>query len=155
MDENKFLTFYIDNDIFALDVLMISEIIPYSRITYIPKMQPYIKGVMNIRGQIVPIVSLDIRLKLNVEMHKKKRSIIIISLNYNDEPSLVGVIVNKVDQVFTLNQAQLELPPTFGAKIPKNFIHNIAKFDDKFISILDMNEILNLQDLSTTLQDMD
>ena len=157
MDENKFLTFYIGDEIFALDVLMINEIIPYNRITYIPKMQPYIKGVMNIRGQIVPIISLDIRLELDIqqEMEKKKKSIIIISLNYDDEQSLVGVIVNKVDQVFTLSPSQLESAPTFGAKIPKHFIHNIAKFDDKFISILDMDEILNLQELSTTLQDME
>ena len=154
MQENQYLTFYIGTEIFALDVLKIHEIIPYSKITYIPKMQSFVKGVMNIRGKIVPIISLNERLELNISMDSDKHSIIIISLDYEGDQNDVGIVVSKVDQVFTLSPSQLESAPTFGSKISKKFIHNIAKFNDEFISILDMDEILNLKDLSTTQQDM-
>ena len=154
MDESQYLTFYLGDEVFALDVLKIYEIIPYSSITYIPKMQPYIKGVMNIRGQIVPIISLNKRLGVNAKMDEKKKSIIIISLDYDGEQHNVGVVVSKVDQVFTLDNIDLETPPTFGSKIDKRFIINIAKFQEQFISILDIDEILNLEELSTTTQDM-
>jgi len=153
MDEIQYLTFYIGDEIFALDVLKIKEIIPYDHITTIPLMQSYVEGVMNIRGSIVPIISLNDRLNLHLNMQSKKQSIIIISLNYDGEISDVGIIVSKVDQVFTLNPDEIESSPIFGAKIEKRFIKNIAKFKDDFISILDIDEILNLEELSTTKQD--
>ena len=153
MKEIQYLTFYIGDEIFALDVLKIQEIIPYDHITKIPLMQSYVQGVMNIRGSIVPIISLNNRLDLNLYMDVKKQSIIIISLEYDDEKSDIGIVVSKVDQVFTLKNNEIEASPVFGSKIEKKFIKNIAKFNDNFISILDIDEILNLDELSTTKQE--
>ncbi len=154
MEDIQYLTFYIGDEVFALEVLNIHEIIPYDTITHIPRMASYIKGVMNIRGKIVPIVSLNKRLELNLPMNNKKQSIIIISLPFDGEMNDVGVIVSKVDQVFTINKKDIESSPIFGSKIKKEFIKNIAKFNENFISILDIDEILNLKDLSTTKQKM-
>jgi purine-binding chemotaxis protein CheW len=154
MDEFQFLTFYIEKEIFALDLLQIQEIIPYDHITYIPKMQPYILGVMNIRGKIIPIVSLNKRLDLNLPMDSKKRSIIIISLQYEDERLDIGVVVSKVDKVYTLQADKIEPAPTFGTTIKKEFIKNIASFDDQFISILNVDEVLNIDHLSKTTQEI-
>ena len=154
MNELQYLTFFIGDEVFALDVLKIQEIIPYDHITKIPLMQSYIQGVMNIRGSIVPIISLNNRLDLNLYMDSKKQSIIIISLDYDGVKSDIGIVVSKVDQVFTLKENEIEASPVFGSKIEKKFIKNIAKFNDDFISILDINEILNLEELSTTKQDM-
>ena len=152
MKDIQYLTFYIGNEVFALEVLKIHEIIPYDTITHIPRMASYLKGVLNIRGKIVPIVSLNKRLELNVKMDNKKQSIIIISLPYNLEMNDVGIIVSKVDQVFTVDKENIESSPIFGSKIKKEFIKNIVKFNETFISILDIDEILNLDDLSTTTQ---
>ena len=154
MEDIQYLTFYIGDEVFALEVLKIYEIIPYDVITHIPRMEAYVEGVMNIRGKIVPIVSLNKRLELNLYMDTKKQSIIIISLPYDDEINDVGVIVSKVDQVFTINKKDIESSPIFGSKIKKEFIKNIAKFKDNFISVLDIDEILNLQELSATKQEM-
>ena len=154
MEDIQYLTFYIGDEVFALEVLKIHEIIPYDYITHIPRMQSYVKGVMNIRGKIVPIISLNTRLELNIKLDYKKQSIIILSLPYDGEMSDIGVIVSKVDQVFTVNKENIESSPVFGSKIKKEFIKNIAKFNNQFISILDIDEILNLKDLSTTKQNM-
>ena len=154
MTELQYLTFFVGDEVFALDVLKIHEIIPFDNITHIPRMQPYMLGVMNIRGNIIPIVSLNKRLDLHLSMESKKKSIMIISLNYNGENQEVGVIVSKVDKVYTLTSDQIEPSPTFGSKIKKEFIKNIAAFDNQFISILDIDEILNLEDLSSTTQEI-
>ena len=154
MEDIQYLTFYIGDEVFALEVLKVHEIIPYDTITHIPRMESYVKGVMNIRGKIVPIISLNKRLELNLHMNNKKQSIIIISLPFDGEMNDVGVIVSKVDQVFTINKKDIESSPIFGSKIKKEFIKNIAKFNENFISILDIDEILNLKDLSTTKQKM-
>jgi purine-binding chemotaxis protein CheW len=116
-------------------------------------MHSFVEGVMNIRGNVVPIVCLNKRVDLNVDMSSKKQSIIIISLMYEDEESDVGIVVSMVNKVFTKDEATLETSPTFGSKIRKDLIKNIAKVEEQFIPILDIDKILNLDDLSETLQD--
>ena len=153
MNNLQYLTFYIGDEIFAIEVLKIKEIIPYDYITPIPLMHPFIEGVMNIRGKVVPIVCLNKRVDLNVEMSSSKQSIIIISLTYEEEESDVGIVVSVVNKVFTKEEATLESSPTFGSKIRKDLIKNIAKVEDQFIPILDIDKILNLDELSETLQD--
>ena len=154
MDKLQYLTFYIADEIFAIDVLKIKEIIPYDEITPIPLMHSYVAGVMNIRGNVVPIIDLNKRVELNIEMSNKKLSIIIISLMYDNEISDVGIIVSRVDKVFSKENSTLEQSPTFGSRIKKDLIKNIAKVEDSFIPILDIDKILNLDDLSSTLQEL-
>lgn len=148
MEESQYLTFYIKDDIFALDVINIYEIIPYDTITYVPRMEDFIEGVLNVRGNIIPIISLNKRLKLNKDLNCKKKSIIIASISYENEINKIGIIVTKVDKVYSLEKTSLDNTPIFSTNIEKIFIKNIAKFGDKFISILDIKEILNLDDLS-------
>lgn len=148
MKNNQYLTFYIKDDIFALDVVNIYEIIPYDTVTYIPKMEDFIEGVLNVRGNIIPIISLNKRLKLNKEFNCSKKSIIILSISYEDEINEIGITVSKVDKVYELEQRSLDNSPIFDTNIEKRFIQNIAKFENKFISILDIKEVLNLNDLS-------
>jgi len=156
IDTLQYLTFYIGDEVFALEVLKIKEIIPYNDITPIPMMQCYIKGVMNIRGNVVPIIDLNKRVELNIDVHSSKLSIIIITLKYNDDEfDDIGIIVSQVDKVFTKENSTLESSPTFGSKIRKDLIKNIAKVDDTFIPILDIDKILDINDLSKTLQEMD
>ena len=154
MNEVQFLTFYIEKEIFALDLLQIQEIIPYKYVTHIPKMQPYILGVMNIRGKIIPIVSLNKRLDLNLLIDSKEQSIIIVSLQYENVKHNIGIVVSKVDKVYTLAADKIEPTPTFGTTIKKEFIKSIASFDDEFISILNIDEILDIDQLSKTTQEI-
>ena len=154
MEELQYLTFYLGDEVFALDVLKIKEIIPYGEITSIPLMQPFLKGIMNIRGSVVPIVDLPKRVDLDVDLYTKQLSIIIVSIEYENELSDVGIMVSRVDKVFSEEISELESSPAFGSNIKKEWVKNIAKVEDEFIPILDIEKILNLEDLSKTFQEI-
>jgi len=154
MEELQYLTFYLGDEVFALDVLKIKEIIPYGEITSIPLMQPFLKGIMNIRGSVVPIVDLPKRVELDVDLYTKQLSIIIVSIDYENELSNVGIMVSRVDKVFSEEISKLESSPAFGSSIKKEWVKNIAKVEDEFIPILDIDKVLNLEDLSKTFQEI-
>jgi purine-binding chemotaxis protein CheW len=153
MDSTQYLTFSIGSDIFAVEVLKISEIIPIGTITPIPQMQPYIQGVMNIRGNIVPIVNLNDRLNLSNKCESKRQSIVIVKMQYEEEESHIGFIVSKVDKVFSKQEHELESIVKFDSKVKNMFVKNVAKVNEQFITILNMDTILNLDDLSATMQE--
>ena len=154
MNETQYLTLYIAQEVFALEVLRVQEIIPSSYITPMPLMQPYIKGVMNVRGDIIPIIELSKRLELGIDITSKKQSIIIVSIIDENTKIVVGIIVSMVNKVFEQNADELESSPTFGSKIKKDFIKQIAKVDDEFIPILDLDKILDIDEISLTFQDI-
>lgn len=155
MTQIQYLTFNIDSEIFAIEVLKIQEIIPKGVITTIPLMKPFIKGVMNIRGSVVPIIDIGKRLELDILNSSKKESIIIINIEHEDETVNIGFIVSKVDKVFTKDTLDLESTPMFGSKVKKTFIKNIAQVDGNFITILDIEKILNIDELSQTIQNLE
>ncbi len=154
MDKIQYLTLHLSDEIFALEVLRIKEIIPHGDITIIPLMQSYIKGVMNVRGDVVPILDLSKRVELDVDISSDKQSIIIISMVYDNIETNIGIVVSIVNKVFEQGINELESSPAFGSKIKKDFIKQIAKVDDDFIPILDLDRILDLDELSLTLQDI-
>ena len=153
MEDLQYLTFYIGDEIFALDLLVIKEIIPYEEITKIPLMQEFILGVINLRGEILPIVDLNKRIELNTKQNLKKSSIIVISIEYEKKKLKIGIVVDIVSKVFSFKNNNLELSPLFGTKIKKKFIKQEAKVDDIFIPILNTENILNIDELSQTLQE--
>ena len=152
MNNIQYLTFYIAKEIFAIEVLRIKEIIPDSDITPIPLMQKFILGVLNVRGDIIPIIDLSDRLELGIDISHDKHSIIIVSMEYEKLETMVGIVVSMVNKVFQQDSKQLEASPTFGTKIKKDFTKQVAKVDDKFIPILDLDKILDLDDISLTRQ---
>ena len=154
MKETQYLTLYISQEIFALEVLRIQEVIPSSYVTPIPLMQSYINGVMNVRGDIIPIINLSKRLELDAGDSTNKESIIIVSIMHENIKIVVGIVVSSVNKVFEQNIDDLESSPTFGSKIKKDFIKQIAKIDDEFIPILDLDKILDIDEISLTTEDI-
>jgi len=151
MVNNQYLTFYINDKDFALDVLSVKEIIPYGKITKIPTMQSFVVGVMNIRGMAVPIIDIGIRLEIGAVKETPKRSIIIVSLEIEDELTDIGFIVSQVNQVFSIEPVDLETTPSFGTKVRKDFIKNIGKINNEFITILDIENIFDINEISMTM----
>jgi len=152
MQNTQFLTFFIGEETFALEVLRIKEIIPCSKVTKIPQMQPYISGIMNVRGDIVPVLDLAKRVELDVKSSGEKLSVVIVSVTHEHKEINIGMVVHRVNKVFEQSQEELELSPIFGSNIKKDFIKQIAKVDGDFIPILDIDKVLNLDEISITLQ---
>jgi len=151
MINDQYLTFYINDNNFAMDVINVKEIIPHGKVTKIPTMQPFVVGVMNIRGMAVPIIDIGIRLNIGAVKETNKRSIIIVTLEIEDELTDIGFIVSQVNQVFSIESVDLETTPSFGTKIRKDFIKNIGKINDDFITILDIENIFNIDEISVTI----
>ncbi len=148
-NDQQFLTFYIAGEIYALSVLNIKEIIEYTIVTKVPLMQKCISGITNIRGNVIPLIDLGIRMDLSQEQTINKRtSIIVIEKEDENQNFLVGLIVDEVNEVYDIFTKEQEDAPTFGSKIKKEFIEHIGKINNKFIPILNTSTLIDIEELS-------
>jgi purine-binding chemotaxis protein CheW len=151
VEEHQYLTFLLSDEVFAIEVLKVKEIIGLGQITPIPSMPNYIEGVINVRGNVLPIISLNKRFNLNNTKITQKTCIIIVSALLDDDIADVGLVVDMVNQVYDILPNHIEDTPMFGSTLRKDFIQKIGKVNGKFISILDINGVVNLQEISTTI----
>jgi len=148
-NDNQFLTFYVADEMYALSVAHIKEIIEYSIVTKVPLMPKCISGITNIRGNVIPVVDLGIRLNVaNKQSTNKRTSIIVIDKEYEIKNFQVGLIVDEVHKVFDIFTKEQEDTPAFGSKIRKDFIQHIGKIDGQFIPILNSETLINIEELS-------
>ncbi len=146
-EEHQHLTFVVADETFAIAVLEVKEIIEYTSITHVPQMYPCMAGVTNVRGNVIPVVNLSDRLGLG-ETSKENRTCIIVETVDESETLLVGLIIDTVDQVYSLPPQMREVAPQFGTRIRKDFIDSMAKINEKFITILNLPILLSVQELS-------
>lgn len=147
-DRNQFLSFYLKNEMFAVNVSYVREIIEYAQITRVPMMQSFIAGVTNIRGNVIPVLDLPDRLGLGASVVNKKSCIITMEAEIGDETNEIGIIVDMVDQVYEASALNRMDAPEFGSKIRKEFIQTMVKIDNRFITLLDMGSVLDMVELS-------
>ena len=149
---NQFLSFFLKNEMFTVNVTYVREIIEYTQVTRVPMMQSFIAGVTNVRGNVIPVLDLPDRLGLGKSSIDKKSCIITIDTEIDGEEMEVGLIVDMVDQVYEVLSSQKMDAPEFGSKIRKEFMQMMAKVDGKFMTLLDIDGILNMTDLSRVQQ---
>lgn len=148
MEENQFLTFISGSETFAVDIHSVKEIKEYSHITTIPLMPLSVLGVINLRGNVVPIIDLQVRIGKEKSKITKRTCIIIVELNYSDEKMDVGLMVDAVSEVIDIPITEIEKAPSFGSKIRNDFIKSIGKIEGKFIIILNIINVLSIDELS-------
>ena len=149
VNEDQFLTFYVASDLYALPVTQIKEILEHSVVTKVPLMQKCISGITNIRGNVIPIVDLGIRLGIKDEATINKRtSIIVIEREEDLKKFQVGLVVDEVHKVYNIYTKEQESTPMFGSKIRKDFIEHIGKIDSEFVPILNPVTLIDLEELS-------
>jgi len=143
LEENQYLTFLLNEDVYGLRILVVKEIIEYAEITRVPMMPKFIPGVINLRGNVVPVVDLNslfLDLKTNVT---RKTCIIIVETDSADTKTDVGLLVDLVNEVIEIET--IDPPPSFGSRLHTDYIEGIGKVEDKFIVILNMNSVLNIR----------
>ena len=148
VESDQHLTFILSNEEFAIPVIMIREIIEYGHLTNVPMVPDFIKGVVNLRGNVVPVISLSNKFGLEEKEINKRTCIIIMDTQLDDENIVMGVVVDKVLQVIEIPEEQIEPSPTLGATIRTDFIKGMGKIDDNFIIILDVIQVLSAEELS-------
>lgn len=144
----QYLTFWVQGEIFATDIMGIKEIIEHGSVTKVPLMDFSIRGVTNVRGEVVPVIDLCKRLGLGDSRIGKRTSIIIVECGSGDERMDVGLQVDAVNQVREVADTELDTAPAFGSKVRQDFILKMARVDGAFIPILNVDRVTSLDELS-------
>ena len=146
-EHGQYLTFLLGGEMFAIGILGIKEIIEYGSLTTVPMMPEFIRGVINLRGAVVPVVDLSARFgRMSTEV--TRRSCIVIIEAGVQEKHDIGVVVDSVSEVLEIPGSEIEPAPSFGAKIRSDFIHGMGKVDGRFVIILDANRVLSVNEMA-------
>jgi len=138
----QYLTFSLGGEVFAIGILAIKEIIEYSSLTQVPMMPEYLRGVINLRGAVVPVVDLMVRFGKPASQITKRTCIVIVEIQSEGERHDIGVVVDAVDSVLDIPPDQIEPPPDFGAHIPTDFMQGMGKVNGKFVILLNVGHVL-------------
>lgn len=147
-EEAQYLTFLLGKEMFAIDILGIKEIIEYGNLTSVPMMPEFIRGVINLRGAVVPVVDLSARFGRAASVVTRRSCIVIIEAESEGEKQDIGVMVDAVSEVLEIPAAEIEPAPSFGVKIRADFINGMGKVKDKFVIILDAVKVLSVNELA-------
>ncbi len=140
---DEFLSFTLGEEDYGVDILKVQEIRGYDAVTRLPDAPDYIKGVINLRGTIVPVI--DLRLKLRLKEARYDAFTVMIVLNV--EERVVGIVVDSVSDVIALNADQIRPTPEFGASVDTRFISGIGTVDERMLILLDIETLINSTDL--------
>lgn len=145
----QFLTFSLHDEVYGLDILRVREIISYTRPTAIPMMPDFVRGVINLRGHVVPILDLALRFGWSATDIRVRTCIVVIDVQGHDGSQVIGILVDAVNTVLELDGAEIEPAPKFGTAMHPKFILGMAKLDDVgFITLLDAGRVLSAEDMA-------
>jgi purine-binding chemotaxis protein CheW len=147
----QYLTFVLDKEVFAIGILAIKEILEFRHLSVVPMMPDWIRGVINLRGAVVPVMDLSSRFGRRQSAVTKRTCIVIVEVEADGERQVEGVMVDAVNQVLAIAASEIEPAPAFGAKIRADFIQGMGKVDGKFVILLDVGRVLS-SDEATTLR---
>ena len=149
VEHKQYLTFMLGGEMFSIGILCIREIIWYSNLTEVPMMPACIRGVINLRGAVVPVMDLSSRFGKPATPVTKSTCIIIVEVQTQNEGERqsMGVVVDSVQAVLEIAASDIEQAPSFGAKIRSDFIEGIGKVNGKFVILLNVNNVLSMQEI--------
>ena len=146
-DDNHYLGFTISSEVFAIGILNIKEILEYGNLTSVPMMPSFVRGLINLRGSVVPVIDLSARFTNKVSEVTKRTCILIIELHSGEDLHVIGVMVDAVSAVLEIPVDAIEPPPMLGSKIRTDFIEGMGKIDDQFVIILNVDKVLAMDEL--------
>jgi len=141
-NEGKYLTFSIIEENYGINVDWIMQIIAIPTVTQIPQTPQFVKGVINLRGKIIPVMDLRLRFNLPEQAYDERTSIIVLNISVDEDEIYIGLIVDKVLEVIDINVNEIESAPPFGVEIDTDFILAMAKVKGKIVTLLDISKIL-------------
>ena len=152
-DQHQYLTFMLGGEVYAMGIMAIKEIIEYGNLTEVPRMPSFIRGVINLRGSVVPVIDLSARFGKSATPVTRRTCIVIMEVASADpsqaQTQVVGVMVDAVNAVLTIAQADIEPPPSFGANIRADFMRGMGKVKGKFVIILNINHVLSVAEIAS------
>ncbi|MEF8758352.1 MAG: chemotaxis protein CheW [Candidatus Accumulibacter sp. UW25] len=144
----QYLTFLLGGEMFAVGILNVKEIIEYGNLTEIPMMPPFIRGVINLRGSVVPVIDLSARFGHAQSEVGKRSCIVIVEVSEDDCRHDIGIMVDAVSEVLEIPASEIEPPPSFGARIRADFIQGMGKVAGKFVILLNISRVLSVDEIA-------
>jgi purine-binding chemotaxis protein CheW len=143
LGNGQYLTFFVAGEEYAVSILKVKEIIEYDTVTVVPNTAPWIRGVTNLRGNVVPVIDLAVKFGLPASQASKFSCIVITEVSYDGEKLTLGVMTDSVSQVLDFAENQIETPPPFGTRVRIEFLLGMGRMGKKFCLILDIDRVLS------------
>lgn len=143
----QYLSFTLGQEEYGVDILRVQEIRSWEPVSRIPNVPPYEKGVVNLRGSIVPIIDLRERFKLKNAEYTVLTVVVVLQTGDARKTRTMGVVVDAVSDVISVDQARIQPPPDFGTKISNEFISGLVSVNERMVMLLDVDKLLRLEDL--------
>jgi purine-binding chemotaxis protein CheW len=144
----QYLTFALGDEVFAMDIRTVREIIQYGPMTTVPLMPDFVRGVINLRGAVVPVIDLHARFGRPAAKVGKKTCIVIFDAQRDDERVELGLLVDAVSEVIEIDASQIEPPPNFGTAVRRDFIRGMGKVAKRFVIILEPDKAFDVDEMA-------
>jgi len=144
----QYLTFSLDDEEYAINVNQIREILEVSDITKLPCTYEFMRGVINLRGNVVPVIDLHVKFGLPETEQTINTCVIVMEIEIDNKQTVIGALADSVDEVIELEAEQIEPAPNIGTKVKSEFIKGMGKYNDRFLILLDLNKIFSEEDLT-------
>ncbi|HMD71385.1 MAG TPA: chemotaxis protein CheW [Bryobacteraceae bacterium] len=147
-ETRQYLTFRLGNEVFATDVAKVREVLDFTTITKIPRTPDFMSGVINLRGNVVPVVDLRLCFEMSKTETTVNTCIVVVEMLVEGESNVIGALADSVEEVIDLEPEQIQPPPRIGTRIRTDFIKGMGKRDTQLIMILDIDRVFSVEDLS-------
>ncbi len=144
----KYLTFTLAGEEYGIAILKVKEIIGMMPVTSVPQTPPHVKGVINLRGKVIPVTDLRLKFGMAAIDYTERTCIIVVEIDGEDNVIRLGIVVDAVSEVLNIKDDQVEDSPNFGAALNTDFILGIAKIENSVKILLDIDKVLNQQDIA-------
>lgn len=152
LEMNQYLAFNLDSEVFAFDISKVREVLEFDSVTKVPQTPAMMKGVINLRGSVVPVIDMRIKFGMGETEKTVNTVIIIIEIDLEGTSTMIGTLVDSVQEVMDLDSEHIEPPPKIGTKLNTDFIRGMGKQDGQFLIILDIEKIFSLEELDLVQQ---
>jgi purine-binding chemotaxis protein CheW len=143
----QYLTFRLGEEVFALDVAKVREVLDLTPITKIPRTPEFMRGVINLRGSVVPVVDLRCGFNMPIGENTVNSCIIVVEVALNNEVVVIGALADQVEEVIDLEPDQIQPPPRIGTFVKTEFLHGMGKRDSRFLMILNIDQVFSADQL--------
>ena len=152
-ETTQFLTFKLGDEVFALDISKVREVLDFTTVTKVPRTPEFMRGVINLRGSVVPVVDLRLKFGMTRTESSVNTCVIITEVTVDNDTTVLGALADSVQEVLDLEPGSIAPAPKIGTKLKTEFIKGMGRRDDRFIIILDIDKVFSSDELSLVKQD--
>ena len=145
----KYLTFELASEVYGLEILKVQEIMGLMEVTKVPKLPDYVRGVINLRGKVIPVIELRLKFDMDTTEDTDRTCIIVVQVATESHDVTMGIIVDEVKEVLDIQQNQIEPTPSFGTSVNTSFIMGMGKTEENVIMLLDVDKVLTMLELES------